>query len=219
MTLFTKKQNPLIRNNTLIAEVLNIVDIRNEIVIRENGYVMLLEILPVNFRLKSHNEQAYILNCYLELLKILNTRFQIVTIARKADLTEHINYMAKYQSLVQEETIKEQIGYYMDFVKECSSQKAVNRRFIIVVPYVPPEGVKLQAISFDTVSSFLYDIKGKIKQGIRKCGNEIKEPENPTIFTAEILYSILNRKTSETQSLPDSIGKLLMMTEVNNNAF
>ena len=204
------RKKPQPQSDSILADLIGIRQIRNGILIRNSGYVLLLEILPVNFRLKSENEQDYIIKCYEELLKILKSPFQITVMARKADISGHIKYMERHWEQETDPELKMQIRNYMTFAKEVSAKGAVSRRFILALPYVPPAGIKMESVSFESVANTLYELKGRVKQCIEKCGNELVEPENPDQFAAEILYTLLNRKTSETQNLPHLSGRFLL---------
>ena len=204
------RKKPQPQSDSILADLIGIRHIRNGILIRNSGYVLLLEILPVNFRLKSENEQDYIIKCYEELLKILKSPFQITVMARKADISGHIKYMERHWEQETDPELKMQIRNYMTFAKEVSAKGAVSRRFILALPYVPPAGIKMESVSFESVANTLYELKGRVKQCIEKCGNELVEPENPDQFAAEILYTLLNRKTSETQNLPQLNGRFFL---------
>jgi hypothetical protein len=204
------RKKPQLQSETILSDLIGLRQIRNGILVRNNGYILLLEILPVNFRLKSENEQDYIIKCYEELLKILKSPFQITVMARKADISGHLKYMERYFELEADAHMKRQIREYMTFAKEVSSKGAVSRRFILALPYMPPAGIKIETVSFDSASSTLYELKGRVKQCIEKCGNALVEPENPDQFAAEILYTLLNRKTSEIQSLPPLNGRFFI---------
>ena len=177
-------------------------DIRNGIIIRERGYVMLLEVLPVNFRLKSEMEQEFVICCYEEFLRVIKTPFQITTIAKKADLSGHIKYMSEHMERETNGNLKQQIADYIRFVKDESGKSAVSRRFIIAVPYSTHDGTSINGVSFEFAEGFLLDIKSKIKQLMERSGNEIVEPDDPDRFAADILYQLLNRKSAEIQALP-----------------
>ena len=204
------RKKPQPQSDSILADLIGIRQIRNGILIRNSGYVLLLEILPVNFRLKSENEQDYIIKCYEELLKILKSPFQITVMARKADISGHIKYMERHWEQETDPELKSQIRNYMTFAKEVSAKGAVSRRFILALPYVPPAGIKMESVSFESASNTLYELKGRVKQCIEKCGNELVESENRDQFAAEILYTLLNRKTSETQNLPQINGRFFL---------
>lgn len=204
------KEKPQIKSEVIFADLIGVKDIRNGILIRKSGFVLLLEIQPINFRLKSEQEQDYVIKSYEELLKVLKSPFQITVIAKKADISGHIKYMERHLEQETNEDMKAQIKAYMNFAKEISNKGAVSRRFILAIPYVPPAGINMDSVSFESASNALYELKGRVKQCIEKCGNELVEPECADQFAAEIMYSLLNRKTSEIQNLPRLSGKFLL---------
>lgn len=193
-----------------INELLGIKDVKNGIIIRENHaaykYVMLLEIVPINFKLKSEREQEFILKLYEQLLKILKTPFQTSLICRKADTSAHSKYMEKQIENSSDENLKFHMDEYLSFFKDVTTKSAVSKRFILTIPYVVPIGANINSIEFFQVVDTLYEIKGRIKQSMQKCGNEVIDHEDFNYFTFDILYQLLNRISSETQSLPKVNG-------------
>jgi hypothetical protein len=67
----------------------------------------------------------------------------------------------------------------------------------------------LDEVQYTAHVQALFEIKGRIKQALSRCGNEIVQPENADLHVADILYAMLNRAASETQSLPQLSGGLL----------
>lgn len=204
------KKKPQIKSEAIFADLIGVTEIRNGILVRRSGFVLLLEIQPINFRLKSEQEQEYVIKSYEELLKVLKAPFQITVIAKKADISGHIKYMERHFDQEADEDMRTQIKAYMNFAKEISSKGAVSRRFIVAIPFVPPAGINMESVTFESARSALYEMKGRVKQCIEKCGNELVEPECHDQFAAEILYSLLNRKTSEIQGLPRLSEKFLL---------
>ena len=193
-----------------IRELLGIKDVKNGIIIRESHaayqYIMLLEITPINFKLKSISEQEFIIKSYEELLKVLKCPFQVSVISRKADVTAHSKYMEKQMQNNSDENLKIHLDEYLSFFREVSSRSAVSRQFILSLPFVPPAGVNPESIEFMQVVDTLYEAKGRVKQCMTKCGNEVIDHEDPDYFAYDVLYRILNRVTSETQSLPKKMA-------------
>lgn len=197
-----------------IRELLGIRDVKNGIIIREPHaayqYIMPIEISPINFKLKSINEQEFIIKCYEELLKILKCPFQVSVISRKADVSAHSKYMEKQMQNNQDENLRIHLDEYLSFFRDVSSKSAVSRRFILTLPFVPPAGINPDSIEFIQVVDNLYELKGRVKQCMQKCGNEVVDHENPDHFAYEVLYQLLNRISSETQSLPEKMPGLYL---------
>lgn len=188
-----------------IEELLQIEDVKNGIIIR-NGqvpykYILLLEIAPINFKLKSEDEQSFILNTYGELLKVIKCPIQITLLSRKADTTPHMTYMQK-QSEHSSQELKLHMDEYLQFFKSVSGKSAVSRRFFLSIPYGTPAGIKSEQIDFNQAVDTLYKQKGRVKHWLEKAGSGLVEHENEEYFVWDVLYQLLNRKSSEIQSLP-----------------
>ena len=59
--------------------------------LKDNSYVKIIKILPINFNLKTDFEKEQILNSYKIFLKTCNFDIQILIQSNKEDLTKHIN--------------------------------------------------------------------------------------------------------------------------------
>ena len=146
------------------------------------------------------------MSAYEELLKILKCPFQTSLLSRKADSSAHSKYMEQQMKDNTDPRLREHLDEYLSFFKEHSSKSAVSRRFILSIPYVVPAGINIEKIEFSEVVDTLYEIKGRVKQSMLKCGNEVIDHEDPTYFGYDILYQLLNRISSETQSLPRQLA-------------
>ena len=72
---------------------------------KDNSYVKILKISPINFNLKSNLEKESILNSYKIFLKTCNFDIQILIQSNKEDLTKHISKIEK-SNFNQNENIK-----------------------------------------------------------------------------------------------------------------
>lgn len=193
-----KQEKGKVENDNIdLWKLIGIKGITDGIVVLENGYITFLEIMPVNFELKSKNEQNYIIDRYEELLKVIKAPFYVFTIAKKADPKEHIEKMEMQLATEANENVKAMIYEYIRYVGEISYSNAVQRRFIVAIPYITQAGTKITDVKFQTVSNYLHQKASEFKTAVSKCGNEVVAPENPDKFAAEILFELLNVKVSE----------------------
>ena len=58
--------------------------------LKNNSYIMILKIKPINYNLKSNLEKESILNSYKLFLKSFNFNIQIIIKSQKQDLSNHI---------------------------------------------------------------------------------------------------------------------------------
>ena len=63
--------------------------------LKNNKYLKIIKIYPINYNLKSELEKKSILNSYKAFLKTINFDIQIIIQSNKEDLTKHINNIKK----------------------------------------------------------------------------------------------------------------------------
>ena len=68
--------------------------------LKNNSYIMILNIKPINYNLKSNLEKESILNSYKIFLKTCNFDIQILIQSNKMDLTPHIKNIQKNISII-----------------------------------------------------------------------------------------------------------------------
>ena len=59
--------------------------------LKDNSYIKIIKIYPINFNLKSELEKEAILNSYKIFLKTCDFNFQILIQSKKEDLSKHIS--------------------------------------------------------------------------------------------------------------------------------
>ena len=80
----------------LVQDYLPIKDLKNGIIETTDGrYIKILEIEPINFTLRSDEEQFNIIASFASWLKISPMRLQFKSITRKADSDKHIAMVKK----------------------------------------------------------------------------------------------------------------------------
>ena len=90
-----------------VQPFLPVKDIQNGIVETTDGrYVKILEIEPINFMLRSSEEQYNILSSFASWLKISPMRLQFKSITRKADSDKHIAMMREEMAYEDNEECK-----------------------------------------------------------------------------------------------------------------
>ena len=87
-----------------VLDFLPIKDIRHGIIEMIDGrYLKILEIEPINFMLRSEDEQYNIISTFASWLKIAPMRLQFKSITRKADSDRHISILK--DELTKEENV------------------------------------------------------------------------------------------------------------------
>ena len=119
-----------------VQDFLPIKNLSNGIIETVDGrYIKILEIEPINFLLRSDEEQMNIISSFASWLKISPMRLQFKSITRKADSDKHIAMVQK--ELVEEdnEKCKELSEDYIRLIKDIGNREALTRRFFLVFQY------------------------------------------------------------------------------------
>jgi len=193
-----------------VQTFLPIRDIRNGMVETTDGrYLKILEIEPINFALRSSEEQFNIISSFASWLKISPVRLQLKAITRRADSDKHI-------SLVQEELAREEnpqcraLGQdYLRLIRDVGNREALTRRFFLIFQY---EALGRDDGDYRRICAALQGAEQTARAYFLQCGNGIVQPENPDEATAEILYQIFNRRSCQTEPFQTRVDRVALDT-------
>ena len=180
---------------------LPISDIRDGVIITKDGrFVKLLEVLPVNFYLKSAMEQQNIIYYFSSYLKIAPDRLQFLAVTQKADIDAYIQRMWRIYDAEENESCRDMIADNIAEIAYLADREALTRRFFVVLQYEPR--MKLRGNTIESIIQRLNEEADIARNYLDLCGLEVLEAEYSDIFLSETLYELLNRKTSHTVKLP-----------------
>ena len=208
----TKPKSPKRKKNKgeSAQSFLPIRDIRNGVVETTDGrYLKILEVEPINFALRSSEEQFNIISSFASWLKISPIRLQFKAITRRADSDKHI-------SLVQEELAREEnpqcraLGQdYLRLIRDVGNREALTRRFFLIFQY---EALGRDDGDYRRICAALQGAEQTARAYFLQCGNGIVQPENPDEATAEILYQIFNRRSCQTEPFQTRVDRVVLDT-------
>ena len=156
--------------------------------LKNNSYIKIIEIIPINFNLKSELEKEAILNSYKIFLKTCNFNLQILIQSNKENLEKHITNI-NIQKNNEKENIKKIANYYIEYIKQLNqNKKSSNKNFYIIIKQAI-ENEKLEENIFQELNERYF----KIKECLARCGNVVKDI-NEKEKTKELLVSFLDRR-------------------------
>ncbi len=160
---------------------------------KNNEYIKIIKIYPINFNLKSELEKEAILNSYKIFLKTCNFNFQILIQSNKEDLTKHIKNIEK--NLVQENIeIKKISQKYIQYIKYLNhNKKSSSKNFYIILKYQNENKNKNEINIEENAIENLNQKYFKIKESLSRCGNLITDINNKKQII-NILFSFLNSR-------------------------
>lgn len=186
-------------------------DIRNGIVETTDGrYVKILEIEPINFMLRSSEEQYNILSSFASWLKISPMKLQFKSITRKADSDKHIAMIRKELSMEDNAQCRAMGEDYIRLIKDVGSREALTRRFFLIYQY---EAIgRSESDDYSKIYSMLVSAEQNARAYFMQCGNNIIQPQNPDQAVAEILYMFFNRRSCVDEPFTDRVNRVIIDT-------
>ena len=162
--------------------------------LKDNSYVKIIKIIPINFNLKSNLEKESILNSYKIFLKTCNFDIQILIQSNKEDLSKHISKI-KEKAKKEKENIKILSNKYINFIQEINKNKKSSSKnfFIIIKESQENKKQKNNKNSEKIIFDKLNDKYFNIKECLSRCGNIVIDIDNKN-QTEKILYSFFNSR-------------------------
>ena len=159
--------------------------------LKNNNYIKIINIKPINYNLKSELEKEAILNSYKIFLKTCNFNFQILIQSNKEDLSKHIKKIEN--QLIQEKKFIQEISKkYIQYIKILNhNKKSSSKNFYIILKY-KDENKNITNMS-DYIIEDLNDKYFKIKDCLSRCGNIVTDVNNKKQII-NILFSFLNTR-------------------------
>lgn len=170
--------------------------IANGIVVLKDGrYIKILEILPVNFYLKSEVEQENIIYYFASYLKIAPDNMQIRVSTERANIDDYLKRHDAYANQENNEQTRAMIYDEMEFVRGLSENIAIKKRFFIVIEYTG-KGYGSQNGGFSDVQRQLADEAYKAQRYLSQCElGVIDICDNGQLI--DLLYSFINKQSAK----------------------
>ena len=157
--------------------------------IKENKYIKIIKIIPINFNLKSELEKQSILNSYKIFLKTCNFNIQILIQSKKEDLQNQI--LKIQENLKTENKLNEISSQYINYIQKINSIKnSSSKNFFLIISN--SENTNKNNLE-ETIEEELNEKYFKIKECLARCGNYVinySEKEE----VEKIIYSFLNTR-------------------------
>ena len=159
----------------------------------DGRHVKIIEVTPINFMLRTSKEQRSVIWSFISFLKISPVKMQLKCISKKADIDKLLNIAREDLMKETNEECKRLQQDYMNLLYDIGARESVSRRFFIVFEYEP----------YLRAKNIVQDAKVQLETAantarsyLAQCGNEIVQHDDSEDFVVEVLYQMLNRKTS-----------------------
>ena len=190
------------------AEFIPIKKIENGIIYtKDSRYVKVIEVLPINFLLRSAREQRNIIYSFISYLKISPVKIQFKAISKKADTKKHKEITLQEMANETDVNCRKLQEDYLRLINRIGSREATTRRFFIVFEY-ESYGRRVKDEESEAIAALQTATRTAVNY-LKQCGNEIITPDNEDEFTAEVIYSLICRKNSVKMPLAAKVGKVV----------
>ena len=169
--VFNNKKEISVQEWLLVDKILE-----NGIVKLKNGsYIKIIEVITINYSLKSELEKEAILNSFKIFLKSANFDFQILVQSNKQDLSKHISSV-KNSTKSESKCICEIAEDYINYLNYLNSNKnSATKKFFIILKKERNIVKKNERIESNETVIFdeLNDEYMIVKDTLSRCGNVI----------------------------------------------
>ena len=184
-----------------VADYLPIEKIANGIIYtKDHRFVKVVEVVPINFMLRSAREQRNIIYSFVSYLKISPIKLQIKVLTRRADINRHLDTVRQEMAHEENEQCRLMQEDYLNFVQQVGSREAVTRRFFLIFEYEPWANTRRSEQEDEAIQS-LQSAVHTASNYLRQCGNEVVVHENEDEFTVDVFYNLLCRNESAVKPL------------------
>lgn len=192
------------------------------VITKDNRFVKIMEVLPVNIYLKSAIDRQNIISSFASYLQIAPDELQMIARTLPADTQAYVEQMQRYAEQEENEACREMIEDNIREIGHGIAGGAMRHRFFLVFQYEPSMRAKRNTVQ--AIIQRLNEEADTARRYLDLCELEVLEPQYSDNFVLKLLYEILNKKTSQRVRLPEGVfdhprtGELIVSakeTEVN----
>lgn len=182
------------------------------LILQENGrkrYVKVLKVIPINFALKTPDDQDMVIMNFAKWLKSAPSSFQIKVTTEKTNIEE---YLALAKKTLAEETnpkCRKVIENYIAYLNKEGRFQTFERHYYLIFEYETQKYGR-NATTEDEVIAALNHRAAQIRTDFHTIGNDVLifTDEDSSIDLAELVYKHYNRRTCMTESFDERVRRI-----------
>ncbi len=173
------------------------------VITRDNRFVKILEVLPVNIYLKSPADRQNIIASFASYLKIAPDSMQFEARTLPADTEEYVRQMEEYAANEENDYCREMIEDNIREIGRGIASEALRHRFFLIFQYEARMRAKRNTVQH--LIERLNEEADTARRYLDICELEVLEPRFSDDFVLKLLYEILNKHTSRRVPLPEGV--------------
>lgn len=176
-------------------------DVRNGIICTKDGrFVKLLEFSPINFGLRSADEQASIISLFSMALRTMPSTIHFKIVSKKSDVSGLLYVLKKHYDRETNPRCRSLQMEQMMLIDAVGREHGVSRKFYMAFEYEQSSGLKRKP-TFREIAFSLENVASGITSAMEACGNECLNPViGKDSWVLSSLYSIFSRGQAEVES-------------------
>ena len=160
-------------------DFLPIKDVKSGVIETTDGrYIKILEIEPINFMLRSSEEQYNIICSFASWLKISPMQLQFKSITRKADSDNHVTAVREELAAEDNPQCQELGEEYIKLIRDIGNREALTRRFFLILQYEQTPGRIMHDANYAEIIGTIQTAVQNARAYFMQCGNSIVQPQD-----------------------------------------
>ena len=161
--------------------------------LKNNSYLKIIKIIPINFNLKSELEKEAILNSYKIFLKTCQFDIQILIQSKKENLSKNISKIQENNLNEKNNKILNYKNKYINFISRINiDKKSSSKNFLIIIKHENKNNIENENVIFNDLNDKYF----KIKECLSRCGNIVYDFKNKEEIIL-IIKSFINKKEDD----------------------
>ena len=182
------------------------------LMLSDRHYRVVLEVSPVNFELKSEDEQDALIDTFESFLNSVGSPLQILVRTREIDMDKYLGELNEALAGETEAVYKDQINNYDEFIRSLiTTNKILTRHFYVIVPYDASSKTEFEMVQEQL--NLRVDI---VTKGLARLGMHTREL--PSLEVLELFYSFYSPEQAKIQPLTEQTLELLYTSYVKTEA-
>jgi hypothetical protein len=182
------------------------------LILPHHQYRAILNVSPVNFELKSEDEQDAIIDTYESFLNSVGCPLQILVRTREIDMDKYLADLEARKGNEQEAVYRDQLDNYSEFIRGLiDTNKILTRNFYVIVPYT--SNGKLDFAGVKEQLALKVDI---VRKGLARLSMSSRELRDLEIL--DLFYSFYSPEQAKLQPLSSQALALLHIEYIQKEA-
>jgi len=161
--------------------------------LKNNSYLKIIKIIPINFNLKSELEKEAILNSYKIFLKTCQFDIQILIQSKKENLSKNISKIQRNNLNEKNNKILNYKNKYINFINENNiDKKSSSKNFFIIIKHENKNNIENENVIFNDLNDKYF----KIKECLSRCGNIVYDFQKKDEII-KIIKSFISKKEDD----------------------